>query len=47
MMHDHRAIWQCVDSQSMKSLALAVQPLGMERMIHGRSRGAFFLVGKQ
>src|SRR5262245_13875139 len=47
MKRDHRTIRQCVDRQSMNPLALAVQPLGMERIIHNCSRGAFFLAGEQ
>src|SRR5262245_46282344 len=47
MKRDHRAIPQCVDRQSMNALALPVQPLGMEGMIHGCSLGAFLLAGEQ
>jgi hypothetical protein len=47
MNHDHRTIRQSVDRQPMDPLAFAVQPLGMEGMIHGCSRGTFFLAGEQ
>src|SRR5262245_10560900 len=47
MKHDHRAIRQSVDRRSMNPLTHAVQSLGMERMVHDASRGAFFLAGEQ
>ena len=46
-MRDHRAVGKRVNRAPMQAFGLAVEPLGVQHLIHRRRRRAFLLAGEQ